>query len=201
MRAARICIIAVVTLLCGCGTEEYKPEPIPPAKSNNEEVMTLCGAGLDKERRAYLSAQLQQRGGVVDAAFRDSARAAIFAMLKDMGLSSADAAQAAPRMYSDYISCVLKVKGDSTQRYEAAACRRACCNFHQCDKDCAMTVVEGMSIPVGDGDSCPSYSVPNEQCGLFATPMGPQYLCRTVGRTRVTYTELKRCIARCRPMD
>lgn len=189
-------VLFASVLLAACGSRPPVP-PAPPSKT-----IEICGAGFDQKTSAYLKAQIEKRGMTADAGFEQQARAAIFNMLKDMGMKDSDIGPTVQNMYKDYIECVKsRASEDSSRRkrYEAAACRRACCNQHECDSGCAMTNVEGLNIPVGDGSSsaCPSNTKTGFRC--MPTMWGGTWC--GVMPYQVSFSDMRSCIRKCPSLD
>src|SRR6266481_7396332 len=136
----RILLIVSLGCLVGCASTDLPPPP--PAAQDIRASIGICGAGLDTSTKSYVEAQIIRSGGQLGSGVESQVRAAIVNMLTSKQASQADI----NRLYESYLSCISAQIADYKAyktRYEAAACRRACCNQYECDSGCAMVNVEG----------------------------------------------------------
>jgi hypothetical protein len=187
--------LAVAVLAAGCsGMAPPGPAPAHDWRSS----IGLCGAGLDSSTRAYAEAVVLRGGGRLGAGLQSELRAAFVNAMAGRNASAAEINTA----YAGYLGCVqAAIERDHrrVERYEAAACRRACCTQHDCDSGCAMTTVEGLTIPANDGDTSSCPSAYETQFGCRPTPYGGQW-CGPM-QVRISFTKLRSCIRNCKSLD
>lgn len=187
--------LAVAVLVGGCsGVAPPGPAPAHDWRSS----IGLCGAGLDSSTRAYAEAVILRGGGRLGVGLQSELRAAFVSAMAARNASATEINTA----YAGYLGCVgAAIARDDrrVERYEAAACRRACCTQHDCDSGCAMTTVEGLTIPANDGDtsSCPSTTETQIVCRRM--PYGGHW-CGPE-QVRVTFARLRSCIRNCKSLD
>lgn len=194
-------LIGAAMIVVSACNGDPPPSPVAEQTTATKNVMLLCSGGLDRDRRVKLGAELERRGGKLDAGYVELVRNAILAMVKDLGIPEADRADATIKIQKQYLDCVKNNAGPlldepnkERKRLALAQCLAGCCEAFDCEDDCPMTSYRNISFPSGKGRQC--WEGTTYEWGCRTNAWGFT-LCQ-MWPVRISYGEMRSCMRECK---